>query len=195
MVGAAIVIPVTMISLGLLLGPRGYEGVVLAPLTVLASWALILFFGLRRKVTPRQVQKSRVAQLPPLVAALLEQEQRLFPPASSRSIEHIHEKLLELAPGLEGLPEDHPQAGRLRRLLVEDLGGLLENYQKLPVDLRAKALHGGPSPEEQLTEGLSTIEEELCRVQEDLSKDHLFALATQQRYLELKYGKAKGKGS
>jgi hypothetical protein len=58
----------------------------------------------------------------------------------------------------------------------------------LPPRLREKKLHGGSTPGEQLTSGLSTIRDELSRMHEALSRDDLYSLATKERYLEMKYG-------
>jgi hypothetical protein len=60
-------------------------------------------------------------------------------------------------------------------------------YQKVPRALQQQPLHGGPSPDRQLVEGLTTVEEAIGRIHERLAADDMRALATQQRYLEIKY--------
>jgi uncharacterized RDD family membrane protein YckC len=57
MLAAGIVIPVAMITGGILLGPKGYEGLVIAPLSVLLAWAGILFFAYRSRPTPRAITR------------------------------------------------------------------------------------------------------------------------------------------
>ncbi|MET0388326.1 MAG: hypothetical protein ABW321_20305, partial [Polyangiales bacterium] len=68
-----------------------------------------------------------------------------------------------------------------------ELPELVRGYRKLPRELQRQALHGGSSPERQLIEGLSTIDEQIGRMQEQLAADDMQALAVHQRYLELKY--------
>ncbi len=75
----------------------------------------------------------------------------------------------------------------MRRLLAEELPELVRGYQKVPRALRGQPLHGGHSPDRHVIEGLATIDEEIGRMQARLAADDVRALATQQRYLEIKY--------
>lgn len=189
LVVTAVVIPITMISLGLLFGPKGYEGVLLAPLSVLTCWALILFFGLRRPETAKRLSRARLAELPVRALAFAEQQRKALPQPAQAPLESILSQLEELDAGLSNAPDDAPSANKLRRLLAEDLPDLIEHYKRLPPRLRKKSLHGGETPEEQLVAGLVTIDAELHRAQEELAQADIFSLATKQRYLEMKYGK------
>ena len=195
MVGAAVVIPITMISMGLLLGPKGYEGLLATPLAVLVAWGLILFFGLKGRATVKKVRRARSAELPGQVARLLERQRRQLPAAALPVVDALLEQLEQLAPYAVGIRPDHPSQPRLRRLLADDLAVLIENYQRLPIQMRDKPLHGGPSPKEQVTSGLRTIDAELRRLTEELLQEDLTRLATKQRYLELKYGDSKADDS
>lgn len=188
MLTSAIVIPITMISLGILLGPRGYEGLVAAPVAVLASWALILFFGLRRRVTPRKIARAQISELPATLSEFLDSHRSLLPAPATRPLDGILQQLEEIEPALYLLKDDSPYVPRLRRLLSDDLTGLMDHYRRLPPRLRDKKLHGGPTPAEQLTSGLSTIQDELARLHDELSREDLYSLATKERYLEMKYG-------
>lgn len=187
MLASAVLIPITMISLGLLFGPKGYEGVVATPLLVCAAWAAILFFGRSRRASPKKISRARLAALPASVAELL-QRYRELPREAAGTRESLLEQLAQLEPTVGMLAEDHPAARRLKRLLAHDLTGLLVNFQRLPLHLREEPLHGGPSPRSQLAAGLSAIDRELRRVREEIAQDDLFQLASKQRYLEMKYG-------
>lgn len=189
MVVSAIVIPVAMISLGLLFGPKGYEGVLLAPLSVLGCWAVILFLGLRRPETAQRLSRARLAELPGRALAFAEQHRKALPHPAHAPLESILLQLEELEAGLVQAPDDAPSANKLRRLLAEDLPDLIEHYKRLPPRLRQKSLHGGETPEEQVVAGLVTIDAELHRAQEELAQADIFSLAIKQRYLEMKYGK------
>ena len=72
-------------------------------------------------------------------------------------------------------------------MIAEELPELVEGYQKVPRALRSRASHGGQSPDRHVIDGLATIDEHMAQLEADLSEQNLRALATQQRYLELKY--------
>lgn len=195
MVASTIVIPTTMISLGILLGPRGYEGLLIAPIAVFASWALILAIGLRRRVTPKSLRKAKLDKLALRVTSFLHDQRSRVPADAAVRIERLIAQVEELAPMLSSLREDSTLANRLRKLLASDLTELLDGYHALPAHLRTKELHGGPSPAGQLAASLDTIFVELQRLQEEIAADALYSLSTKQRYLELKYGAPKDDGS
>jgi hypothetical protein len=56
----------------------------------------------------------------------------------------------------------------------------------VPAGLRGE-LRNGMSPDKQLTDGLAVVESEIGRMTEQLASGDLHKLATQGRYLELKY--------
>src|SRR3954454_16835853 len=64
LLAVAIAIPAAMIPAGLLLGPKGYEGLFLAPASVLVAWAVILLIAYRSRATPRVIARSNLPQLP-----------------------------------------------------------------------------------------------------------------------------------
>lgn len=184
---SAVVIPITMISLGLLLGPRGYEGLVAAPVAVFVSWALILFIGLRGKVNAKRLTRSSLSALPQKTSDYLEENRALLPSKARKEVDGILTQLEEIEPAVLMLPEDSSYETALRRLLTDDVTSLVEHYRRLPARLREKKLHGGPSPQEQLNSGFATIHRELERLHEEMAKDDLFSLATKERYLRTKY--------
>ncbi len=187
MLVSAIVIPVTMISLGLLLGPHGYEGLVAAPVAVLLSWALILFIGLRRRVTPGKIARSSISELPEKTAQYIEQSRRQLPSSARKELDGILNHLEELEPALIATKQEAAPHAQLRRLLSDDLTGLIDHYQRLPVRLRGKKLHGGPTPEDNLASGLGTIRQQIDHIHEEMARDDLYSLATKERYLKTKY--------
>jgi hypothetical protein len=187
MVAAAVAIPVAAVSLGLLFGKHGYEGLIASPLGVLVVWAAILIVTLRKRVTRRMIERADVAQLPEQTGEWLERQRPRLPFGAQSALDSIGVTLEGLAPQVKGLDATLPEAVELRRLVGEELPALIEGYQKLPETLRHKPLHGGPSPEQQLITGLTTIDAQLGRVHERLAEGDLYRLATHQRYLELKY--------
>jgi hypothetical protein len=193
MVLAAIVIPIVMITTGLLLGPRGTEGLIATPLAVLASWALILYFGLRKPRAPHVIASAGVAELPARTAEWLEHQRELLPPGAEARIDSIASALSALTPQVQNLDPRTPGVAELRRLLAEELPDLIHGYQRIPSALQKQPQLGGASPAERLVDALGTIEEQLARATRRLATDDLHALATQQRYLELKYKDGGGK--
>jgi hypothetical protein len=187
MLVSAVAIPIVMISLGALLGPKGYEGLLLTPVTVLLSWALILYWGMRRRVTPRRIATSKLSQLPSRTVLWLEEQRPRLPRECSAAVDALLVHLKELEPQLEHVGEGTRHGERVRRLLVEELTGLVEHHGRVPPRLRQRPLHGGASPDARLASGLATVATELEHVQEELAQQDLFSLATKQRYLDSKY--------
>lgn len=158
------------------------------PLIFIAGWIGILYFTLSYKPPPpKLVADSSVAQLPEQTSAWLDAQRKALPYAADSCIDTILNQLDSLAPQLRGMDAKAPFAFEARRLLAEELPELVKGYQKVPRALAQRAGDGGPSPEQQLLDGLNTIKDQLGRLHERLAASDLHALATHHRYLELKY--------
>lgn len=184
---ATIVIPIALITGGFFLGPRGTEGLILTPLAVLSAWAVILFIALRKKKGPQALPKTEIAALPAHTSEWLDFQRTGLPWAAQQKLDEISLKLEQLTPQLRRLDPQAPGAVEARRLLADELPELVRSFQKLPPSLQRKPLHGGPTPEHRLIDGLKTIDDEIGHLHDRLAGDDLHALATQQRFLELKY--------
>jgi hypothetical protein len=186
-----VIIP-SMIAGGKLLGPLGMEGLGTTSLLLALSYALILFFTFRRRSEQQPALQARpaaaaIAQLPAQTDDWLDQQRNFLPYVAHGQLDSIATRLEAIAPQVQSLDPNQPVASELRRLLGEELPELVQSYCKVPVALRQKPLHDGPSPERQLLDGLQTIEHQIGRLHERLAADDLNALATHQRYLDLKY--------
>ncbi|MDB4975615.1 MAG: hypothetical protein JWN48_3956 [Myxococcaceae bacterium] len=183
-----VIIP-AMIASGFLFGPRGVEGLIAAPAVLLLSWSAILYLTFRKKAlpSPKAIANTNLALLPAQTGDWLEEERRALPWPAQRQLDSLSERLEALTPQLQTLDPQSPSAAEVRRLLGEELPELVRGYRKVPTALAQQPLYDGPSPEKQLIEGLETIDKQIGRVHEQLAKDDLHALATHQRYLELKY--------
>lgn len=186
MVVTFVIVP-AMIASGFLFGPRGTEGLIAAPVVLFSAWAVVLYWTFGRKPRPRLVGKSDLPQLPAHTEEWIELERAGLPAAAQGSLDSITQQLEALTPQLAALDAQSPGATELRRLLGEELPELVRGYRKVPPALATQPLYGGPSPERQLIEGLETIDKQVARVHERLAADDLHALATHNRYLELKY--------
>jgi hypothetical protein len=184
---ATAVIVVGMIAFGFLLGPRAIEGLIATPLALVLSWAAILYWSLSSSTSPKAIAKTDVAQLPARTEEWLEGQRRTLPADARDPLDAIGLRLEALTPQLQTLDPQRPEALEIRRLLAEELPELVSGYQKVPRALQQQPLHGGPSPDRQLVEGLTTVEQAIARIHERLAADDIHALATQQRYLDLKY--------
>lgn len=194
LVAPFLVIP-TMIASGLLLGPKGYEGIFLAPLVMIVTWAAILYWGFAKRSLPplpalkADNSKASLLLLPAQTGEWLEEERRMLPSAAQRQLDSLSQHLSTLAPQLQSLDPEAPAAHEVRRLLCAELPELVRGYRKVPTGLAQQPLYGGATPERQLVEGLETIDQQIARMHERLATDDLHALATHQRFLELKYKK------
>jgi hypothetical protein len=184
---ATIAIVVTMIASGHLLGPTGAEGWLATPIALIAAWAVILYWFRAPRTTARTLQSRDLSQLAADTGEWLYRQRGELPAGARPKLDSIMLQLEALSPQLRVLDPNKPAAAEVRRLIAEELPELVDGYQKVPVALKRQSLHGGPSPDRQLAEGLATVDEELARMHSRLAVDDLHALATQQRYLEAKY--------
>ena len=95
-------------------------------------------------------------------------------------------KLEALAPQLVNLDPREPAAAEVRKLLATELPELIDGYTRVPAGLRSDD-RNGVAPDKQLVEALGVVDSELARMSADLATGDLNKLATQGRYLELKY--------
>jgi hypothetical protein len=186
-----VVIP-SLMAAGLLFGPRGVEGLILAPAALFSLWAFILYWYFGRKPSPRSLRKVEVALLPAQTESWLDDQRMALPSQAQGRIDVILQQLEALTPQAAAIDAQGPAAHELRRLLSDELPELVRSYAKVPAKLRQQPLYGGKTPEHQLLEGLETLEREIADLHERLAKSDLHALATHQRYLDLKYNR-KGK--
>lgn len=164
------------------------SGLLVAPLIFIAVYSAIAWWTFGRKPPPLQVTApAEVALLPARTEEWLEEQRARLPDGAAESIDSLLLQFEDLTPQLQGLDPQQPAVVELRRLLAEELPELVHGYQRVPRKLQQQASHGGTTPERQLIDGLETIDKQLARIHERLAAEDLRALATQQRYLELKY--------
>ncbi len=188
MFATTVVIVTTMIASGRLFGPRGVEGLLALPLMLFGSWSAIVYFGwFFRRSSTRSLPKADIKLLPAKTEEWLEEQRHALPAATRTTVEQILQRLEMLTLQVQGLDAQSPSAFEVKRLIGEELPELVRGYQKVPRSLRSHEAHGGKTPDRQLTEGLVTIDEQIEQLQARLASEDMKALATQQRYLEMKY--------
>jgi hypothetical protein len=173
-----------------LFAPLGITGVLAVALLAMLAMTVALLWP----TGSRPLRAPDAATLPSTPVAMLPSQterwlasQRLALPAPARTLaDSIGVKLSGLSSQLEAIPENTPAAAHVRRLLAEELPGLVQGYARVPVALRKDGMDG-MSPDKQLFEGLDAVDNELQRISEELARGHLEELATQGKYLEYKY--------
>lgn len=174
--------------------PLGTGGVMIVLGLLLVT---TLFFALlpgERAVSPDKLADSALTALPLKTEIWLETQRKALPAPAVTLVDSIGVKLETLAPQLERLGEQDPAAHEIRKLLADHLPELVTGYQSIPAPLRREE-RNGRVPEKQLIEGLSVIDAEIGRMSEQLASGDLDKLATQNRFLELKYQEAKELGA
>jgi hypothetical protein len=184
LIATAVLMPL-MIAGGFFYG--AIRGLISAPLILVAAWSLILWWTVFRKPPVKIIADAGMGQLPERTEEWIERQRNLLPFEAQGSLDNLSAQLESLTPQLEGLDPQQPAAVELRRLLVEELPELVRGYQRVPRKLQHLPSHGGDSPERHLIDGLATIDLQLARIHERLAAEDLRALATHNRYLELKY--------
>ncbi len=164
----------------------------------LFSWLLMLlvFVGIivlgmlayPREAEPsaEKLMESELPDLPGQTEGWLAKQQLALPPPAGDKLSDIATRLEELRPQLQTLDPREPAAIEVRRLVGVELPELVEGYKRVPEHLREDDGRGR-SPKKQLLDGLDVVEGEIRRMTQQLAAGELDALATQGKYLELKY--------
>lgn len=174
------------IAWGVAIGPIGQLGFLAALAALIVAWVAILTVSRAQEETPALLAASDLPQLPARTEAWLQGQRALLPPPAIRLADEIGAKLEMLGPQLATLDPATPAAVAARKLLAEELPELIGGYARVPADLR-RVGRDGPAPDRQLLDGLQVVDEQLGRLSADLASGDLQRLATQGRFLELKY--------
>jgi hypothetical protein len=173
--------------------PLGITGVMIALGVMIAAVLLIALMPTESRVKTETLAATELAALPLKTEIWLENQRKALPAPAVTLVDSIGVRLETLAPQLERLGEQEPAALEIRRLLSDHLPELVTGYQSIPEPLRREE-RNGRVPEKQLVEGLGVIDAEIARMSETLASGDLDKLATQNRFLELKYQEAKELG-
>jgi hypothetical protein len=166
--------------------PIGTSGIMIAFLAMMAAVVLSVLFSREGEVAVEALGKVDLKRLPASTEKWLHAQTPMLPAPAVRLVDGIGVKLETLAIQLQTLDEREPIAGEIRRLIADDLPELVKGYGRVPKTLRREGLNG-MSPDKQLVDGLGVVDSELTRLSEQLASGDLNTLATQGRYLELKY--------
>jgi hypothetical protein len=171
---------------GAVIGPIGQLGFLAALIMVAIAWVVIFAMSHEPEETVQSLAASDITLLPQKTEAWLQRQRAALPAPAQRLADGIGLKLEQLAPQVAGLDPREPAAAEVRKLLSVELPELIDGYTRVPLNLRQQA-GNGKAPDKQLVEALSVVDSELARMSADLASGDLNKLATQGRYLELKY--------
>ncbi len=178
-----------MIAAGLIgsvVTPLGVWGFLLMLGAMALSFFTIMGWPQEAEPTIQQMAKSELPLLPGQTERWLEAQRPALPAPAQRLADEIGIKLEALGPQLARLDPHEPSAYELRKLLSVELPELVDGYRRVPEAMRREARNGS-SPDKQLLDGLKVVDEQLLYAGEQLASGDLDKLATQGRYLELKY--------
>jgi hypothetical protein len=182
--GLLIGLALALSSLWLPIGGAELAGAV--ALFVLAC-AGIAFAARERPASARQLQSADLAQLSGMTGRWLEGQRAALPAPAVTLADAIGVRLEAMAPQLAQLPADAPAADSVRKLLAVELPALIDGHRAIPEGLRSQPRANGDSADQHLTRGLTLIDGEIARMTEQLARGAFDEVATQHRYLELKY--------
>ncbi len=169
-----------------MISPLGVGGIMLVFLAMLAAMIAGVYFSREREVARAELNRSDLRALPSRTGRWLDAQRRGLPAPAQKLSDSIGVRLDQIAPQVAMLDEREPSAIEFRRLIADELPELVAGYQRVPSNLRREGLNG-VSPDKQLVDGLAVVDSELKRMSEQLARGDLDRLATQGRYLELKY--------
>jgi hypothetical protein len=177
-----------LLALVLWLAVLGLEAVGIAGTGVVAGAIALFLVGCaaillgfrKRPVRIAELQAVPLTAVPSKVGEWLEQQRNLLPAPAVPVIDSLTRQLSVLGPQLAAIEHD-PGANSVRKLVATELPELIERYRNIPSSV-APAEAGT-----QLVEGLKIIDGEIHRLSSDLASGSFDALATQNRYLQLKY--------
>ena len=176
---------IAMFVIGLVI-PIGTTGVMIGVLLMILAAIGIAMLPGEALPNAAALPSSPLAQLPLKTESWLAMQRPMLPAPAQRLADGIGIRLETLAPQLQTLNENEPAAASIRRLIADELPELVKGYGRVPEALR-RANTDGLIPEKQLLDGLTVVDTELARMSEQLARGDLEKLATQGKYLELKY--------
>lgn len=189
---AAVAVGVVLIGAGIvgtIIDGIGFSGVMITALAGAAAAYALLRYPNMPMPTTETLRQTDLGTLAGKAEIWLESQRGTLPQLALPHIQNIGMRLDELAPQLQSLGDNDPAAIEVRKLVGEHLPELINGYKRIPDTLKHKD-HAGKTPEQQLVDGLKLIDREIETMTGQISRGELDKLATQSRYLELKYDHA-----
>lgn len=187
---ARIVIVDAMIVIGaIVVGffiPLGMFGALAVMALLIAATVLLAFAPGVPEVKAETLPSAPLRTLPLQTEAWLDRQRPALPAPAQTLVDAIGVRLDTLGPQLTALDDGAPLAVELRKLIGEQLPELVKGYTAVPEPLR-RTPRNGRTPDQQLTDGLKLIEEEIGEMSASLAQGDLDRLSTRERYLQIRY--------
>jgi hypothetical protein len=183
---ATAIIVAAAIGWGIVVGPIGQMGFLAAVVALVIAWVAVITVSRVPEVNVEALGQSDLPLLPERTATWLHSQRAALPAPAVTLVDSIGLKLETLGPQLAQLDPRELAAAEIRKLLAQELPDLIQGYAKVPEGFR-KQERDGIAPDRQLVEALGVVDSELARMSTDLASGDLQKLATQGRYLQLKY--------
>jgi len=174
-------------AFGLFVGPIGGTGVMLVTGALILSAAALLIWPAYPEANEQSLVQTELKLLPAQTEVWLSQQRRALPAPAANQLDSIGIRLETLAPQLQTLDPREPVAMEVRKILSEHLPELVNGYRRVPESLRREMQNGGMTPDQQLADGLKLIDEEIAEMTRNIAAGDLDKLATQEKFLQLKY--------
>ena len=189
MVGAVLAVLVAGGIWGLVVSPLGFAGVM--AVVLLSVLALVVFSQFPRVKVPKraELKQGSASQMVARTELWLEAQRPALPPPAQAIVDQLGVQLDALGLQLQTVAADHPAMAEVRELVGEYIPETIENYRKIPAQLRQQQ-HAGKTADERLTQSLGKLSGEVDRVTRRLAEGALDDLAIKSRYLEYRYGGA-----
>lgn len=185
MAGGAILI--ASVIFGLAVGPIGDSGFLVALGLFVAAALLLLIYPRYPEASTETLVNTDLKYLPAQTEVWLSSQRKALPAPAANQLDQIGLRLETLGPQLQTLDPREPVAQEVRKILTEHLPDLVDGYKRVPEPLRRERQSNGRTPDQQLTEGLKLIDEEIAEMTRNIAAGDLDTLATQGKFLELKY--------
>lgn len=172
--------------IGAIIDGIGFWGVMITGvLGAAAAWVLMRYPELPLPTT-ETLRQTDLATLAGKTEIWLEAQRPALPAPAIPILQDIGTRLDALAPQLQTLAETDPATREVRKLVGEHLPELINSYKRIPEPLKRKD-NSGKTPEQQLIDGLKTIDREIETMTGQISRGELEKLAVRDRYLEVRY--------
>jgi len=172
---------------GLVIDGIGFTGIVLTFLAIVAALAVFGMFPRMKVPDLAALNRGDVRSMVARTELWLEAQRPALPAPAVNLIDQIGVQLDGLGLQLEGVDPAEPAVAEVRKLVGEHLPGMVASYRRIPANLRRET-RDGRSADQQLTDGLGKISQEIDAVTRQLAAGDLDALAIRGRFLDYRYG-------
>ena len=172
---------------GLVIDGIGFTGIVLTFLAIVGAIALLGTYPRMKVPELGTLNRGDVRAMVARTELWLEAQRPALPVPAVTLVDQIGVQLDSLGLQLEGVDPAEPAVVEVRKLVGEHLPGMVETYRRIPANLRREQ-RDGRTADQQLTDGLGKISQEIDAVTRQLAAGDLDALAVRGRFLDYKYG-------